>query len=136
MDPLNCRCSSLCNNAASSWATSGSDYLGEVDPRGLKQFGLRGPTTVLELDLRVSRCCGRLVPQQQPLSEYPAIARDLNLIVGEHVSWASLEATIRQAAGSLLESLEFQEVYRDPKKDGAGKKRLLFSLTCAPRNAR
>jgi phenylalanyl-tRNA synthetase beta chain len=29
----------------------------------------------------------------------------------------------------LLETLQFQEVYRDKKKDGADKKRLLFSIT-------
>jgi phenylalanyl-tRNA synthetase beta chain len=29
----------------------------------------------------------------------------------------------------LLEGLRYQETYRDPAKDGANKKRLLFSLT-------
>ena len=35
----------------------------------------------------------------------------------------------RSAAGNLLESLQFQEVYHDPKKDGPDKKRLFFSIT-------
>lgn len=104
-------------------------YMGDINARGLKQFGLRGATTVLELDLGILASEADLVPQQQLLSEYPSIARDLNLIVDESVTWAGLEATIRQAAGPLLESLEFQEVYRDAQRDGAGKKRLLFSLT-------
>ncbi len=104
-------------------------YLGEVNSRGLKQFGLRAATTILEMDLKVLAAAADLVPQQHPLSEYPAIARDLNLIVDESLQWAPLEATVRQAAGPLLESLEFQEVYRDPKKDGAAKKRMLFSIT-------
>ncbi len=120
-----------------SWATSGSDTSAKSIARGLKQFGLRGSDDGAGTGSGRARGCGaNLIPQQQPLSEYPAIARDLNLIVDEHVSWASLEATIRQAAGALLESLEFQEVYRDPKKDGAGKKRLLFSLTLRSPNAR
>jgi phenylalanyl-tRNA synthetase beta chain len=104
-------------------------YLGEVAPQGAKRFGLRCPATVLELDLGLLVELAELIPQQQPLSDYPAIARDLNLIVAEVVSWAELEATIRQAAGPLLESAQFQEIYRDTQKDGAGQKRVLFSIT-------
>jgi phenylalanyl-tRNA synthetase beta chain len=104
-------------------------YLGEVSAHGLKQFGLRSPTTVLELDLGVLAAVAELVPQQRTLSDFPAIARDLNLIVDESVLWADLSSTIRAAAGPLLEALQFQEVYRDPQKDGAEKKRLLFSIT-------
>jgi phenylalanyl-tRNA synthetase beta chain len=104
-------------------------FLGEVDTGRAKQFGLRGPAAVLELDMGVLAKLADLVPQQQMLSDYPAIARDLNLIVDEQIQWAQLEATIRDAAGPLLENLAFQEVYRDTKKDGAGKKRLLFSIT-------
>ena len=104
-------------------------FLGQVNARGLKEFGLRGATSVLELDLAVLASHANLIPQQQALSEYPAIARDLNLIVDEQLPWSQLEATIRNAAGPLLETLQFQEVYRDPKKDGEGKKRLLFSIT-------
>jgi phenylalanyl-tRNA synthetase beta chain len=104
-------------------------YLGEVSAGGLKQFGLRGAASVLEVNLQALLASAELVPQQQPLSDYPAISRDLNLIVDESLQWAQLESTIRQAAGELLESLQFQEVYRDTKKDGAGKKRLLYSIT-------
>lgn len=104
-------------------------YLGEVHASGLKEFGLRGATTVLELDLQVLVAQANLIPQQQALSEYPAIARDLNLIVNEQVTWSHLEDTIRRVVGPLLETLQFHEVYRDTKKDGAGKKRLFFTVT-------
>ncbi len=104
-------------------------FLGEISQQGLKQFGLRAEATVLELDLGVLAELANLVPQQQSLSDYPAIARDLNLIVDESVRWADLSATIRQAVGPWLETLKFQEVYRDKQKDGPEKKRLLFSIT-------
>jgi phenylalanyl-tRNA synthetase beta chain len=104
-------------------------YLGEVNPQGLKQFGLRSVATVLELDLGVLAEHANLVPQQRALSDYPAIVRDLNLIVDESVRWAALSQTIRQAVGPWLETLRFQEVYRDKQKDGAEKKRMLFSIT-------
>ena len=36
---------------------------------------------------------------------------------------------VNQAAGQFLESLQYQETYRDPDRDGEGTKRILFSLT-------
>lgn len=104
-------------------------FLGEVSPAGRKQFNLRGATTVAEIDLGVLVKRAVLIPQHRSLSKFPPMTRDLNLIVDEAVHWADLAATVREAAGPLLESLRYQETYRDPAKDGPGKKRLLFTLT-------
>jgi phenylalanyl-tRNA synthetase beta chain len=104
-------------------------YLGAVSADGLKQLGLRSDTTVAELDLTALAETAQLIPQHVDQSPYPPIDRDLNLIVAEDVRWAQLEQTVRQSAGGCLESLSYQETYRDPEKDGAGKKRLLFSIT-------
>ncbi|MCH5376177.1 MAG: phenylalanine--tRNA ligase subunit beta, partial [Planctomycetes bacterium] len=104
-------------------------YLGEVSAEGLKQCGLRSPTTVAELDLSVLAGIARLIPQHVDQSPYPPIDRDLNLIVDEEVRWSQLEQTVRDSAGPCLESVSYQETYRDPKKDGEGKKRQLFSIT-------
>ena len=65
----------------------------------------------------------------RPQSPYPTITRDLNLIVAESVRWADLAATVRTAAGSRLERLEYLDTYRDPQKDGPDTKRLHFSFT-------
>jgi len=103
-------------------------YLGEVSAAGLKQFELRGPTTVAELKLATLIATAKLIPQQGELSIYPAVTRDLNLEVAETVAWADIERSVREAAGSQLESLEFREDYRNPKQVPAGHKRLLFSF--------
>jgi phenylalanyl-tRNA synthetase beta chain len=68
------------------------------------------------------------VRQQQPLSQFPAIEQDLNFIVEESVRWESLAESVRAAAGPLLEDIRYRETYRDAKTDGAGKKRLIFSI--------
>ena len=124
-----CRCWSPSVKGDWSWTASCWATWAKSSAAGLKQFGLRSPTTVLELDLGVLGEVAKLIPQQQSLSDFPAIDRDLNLIVDESVRWADLAATIRTTVGPLLETLQFQEVYRDQKKDGADKKRLLFSIT-------
>jgi phenylalanyl-tRNA synthetase beta chain len=104
-------------------------FLGEVSLDALKTFGLRAGTTVAELDLTVLASVAQLVPQYVEQSAFPAIERDLNLIVDEGVRWSALAATVRQSAGPSLEGLCYRETYRDPERDGAGKKRLLFSIT-------
>ncbi|MCO6457161.1 MAG: phenylalanine--tRNA ligase subunit beta [Pirellulaceae bacterium] len=103
-------------------------FLGELSRDGQRRFGLRQPATVLELNLRALARRARLIPQQQELSPYPAMVRDLNLIVSEGLAWSELEQTVLSSAGPCLEALRYLETYRDPQRDGRGKKRLLLSL--------
>ncbi len=104
-------------------------YLGDVSASGLKRFELRGGTTVAELRLAVLIDTADLVPQERPLSVFPAVARDLNLEMPDSVAWADIELAVREAAGEQLETLEFVEDYRNPKQVAAGHKRLLFRFT-------
>lgn len=103
-------------------------FLGEVTPAGLKQFELRGATTVAEIDLRVLASRAQFVRHHTGLSPFPAMSRDVNLIVAETVRWQELADVVRARGGAWIETLEYRETYRDPQKDGPGKKRLLFSI--------
>ena len=104
-------------------------FIGEVSATTLKEFGLRDHVAMAEISLDALEPLAQLVPCYEAASPYPSIRRDLNLITDESVRWADLEQTVRDSAGQWLESLEFQEVYRDAKRDGSDKKRLLFSMT-------
>ena len=74
-------------------------YLGEVSAARAQAVRPRVPTTVLELDLGVLEAAANLVPQQQSLSDFPAIVRDLNLIVDESVRWADLAPRFARRPG-------------------------------------
>jgi phenylalanyl-tRNA synthetase beta chain len=104
-------------------------FLGEVTPAALKSFKLRAPTTIAELSMEALDAIANLNPQYFPQSAFPAMSRDLNLVVDESLRWADLASTVRESGGELLEELTYQDVYRDTERDGAGKKRLLFSIT-------
>ena len=71
----------------------------------------------------------QLFPQYRELISYPAISQDLNVIVAESVRWADVDATVREAAAEVLESITYRETYRDAKADGAGTKRVLMTVT-------
>ncbi len=103
-------------------------YLGEVSAAGLRQFELRGPTTVAELKMAVLDKAANLVPQYHAQPVFPAIDRDLNLVVDESVPWSAIATAVRAAGGDFLESLSYQDTYRDPERLGAAKKSVLLSI--------
>ncbi len=104
-------------------------YVGEVAARGRKQFDLRTAVTVAEIKLSMLIEIAQLIPHAGRLSSFPAISRDLNLVVDEGVVWADVAETVRSVALPHGERLELQDVYRSPERLGAGKKSFLFTLT-------
>jgi phenylalanyl-tRNA synthetase beta chain len=103
-------------------------WLGELSAEGLKQFDLRQSTTIAELKIAELLAAADLVPQYQTLPAYPAISRDLNLVVDESVRWADLAATVRTNCEDYLEELQYRDTYRDPDRLGADKKSLLMTV--------
>jgi phenylalanyl-tRNA synthetase beta chain len=103
-------------------------YLGELSDVGRERFDLRGHSTVAELDLDMLVALAELVPAARSLSPYPPVSRDLNIVVPESIRWGAVEELVRTAGGELLEAVEYQETYRDPKRLGADRKSLLISL--------
>jgi len=103
-------------------------YFGQVSNQMVQQLKIDRQTVYAELTLGPLFAAARSVPQYRPVSPFPAMQRDLNLVMDESIPWASLAATIRSAAGQELTELQFREIYRDPQRDGAGRKRVLFSM--------
>ena len=110
-------------------------YLGELSAAGLKRFELRGPSTVAEVRIALLERVANLAPQAVELSPFPAVDRDINLVVAESVRWGELARTIQSAAGADLERLVFRDTYRDPERLGSGKKSFLFTLILRRREA-
>ena len=83
-----------CNGrlAASCWAIAG-----QLSAEGVKQGDLRGLCIVAELRLAPLLEHAELIPQYAPLPAFPAVSRDLNLVVNESVLWAQIAATVPQS---------------------------------------
>lgn len=103
-------------------------YLGELSKAGRERFELRGGSTVAEIDVELLIAAAELASTARPLSQYPPVGRDVNIVVNESVRWAEVERLVREAGGELVESIQYQETYRDPQRLGVGKKSLLFTL--------
>ncbi len=63
----------------------------------------------------------------QPISEFPAITRDVSLAVNKDIRYAQIESVCRQNSGSLLKSVQFIEQYLGDKVP-PDQKALIFSL--------
>ena len=104
-------------------------YVGFLTTEGLNSFFLLHETIVAELRLSPLIDLANLVPTCVPRSYYPAVSRDLSLVVDEAVRWANIEQVVRANAGPWLESVEYDDVYRDTDHIGVGKKSLFFKIS-------
>lgn len=104
-------------------------YLGEISAAARQQFDLRGSATVAEVRVALLEKIAVLVPQAVELSPFPAVERDINLVVAETVHWVDVANTARAAAGAELEQLACKDTYRDPQRLGENRKSLLMTLT-------
>lgn len=87
-------------------------YLGEVDRAALDALEIRGATSAAELAFDVLEARADLVPRHRPLPPFPAVARDLSLVVARSLPWAELADAARKAAGPTLESVFYLDTFQ------------------------
>jgi phenylalanyl-tRNA synthetase beta chain len=87
-------------------------YLGELHPAEAIRVEVSSPCVLSELDL-VHLIAYGFLPRQEVIAppRYPAVRRDLALVVDRDVSAARVIAAIRESAPLLLESVEVFDVY-------------------------
>jgi phenylalanyl-tRNA synthetase beta chain len=103
-------------------------HVGELHPLVRERWELgEQPVAVAELDLDALAAVGGVVRPFVGFSSYPAVERDLAVVVDETTPAGEVEREIRVAGGPLLVMCELFDVYRGEQLD-AGKKSLAFSL--------
>ncbi|MGE5550204.1 MAG: phenylalanine--tRNA ligase subunit beta [Bacteroidota bacterium] len=116
-----------------SAALSGPDgktigYLGEAHPRVAAAFDLRGQVYLYELNLDALSNLVRNEWLAESPPRFPAIARDLALVVRAETPLAELEQAIVEHGGDLLASVELFDVYTGSQVQAGGKS-MAFTLT-------
>jgi phenylalanyl-tRNA synthetase beta chain len=89
-------------------------------------MGLKG--RVLLFELRLSALGQGQVPSYAALSRFPAIRRDLAVVVDVNVTAQQLRGTIREAAGTWLSDLQLFDIYSGKGID-SNRKSLALGLT-------
>jgi phenylalanyl-tRNA synthetase beta chain len=107
--------------------------VGELHPSLVERWDLRVDRVVVA-ELSIAGLSGGVLPAVRavPVARFPAISRDLAVVVREAVPAAAVDATIRAAAGPLLVDVGLFDVYRGAPL-GPGEKslaeRLVFQST-------
>ncbi len=100
---------------------------GQVHPLVAKNFGMDSAIYAAELNFTV--LTDLLLPEATytPLPKYPAVTRDIAVVVDEEITVAQLENAIVAGGGKLLREVKLFDIYRGKGIDD-GKKSVAFNL--------
>src|SRR5438094_104164 len=99
-------------------------YLGELHPTVV---GGTGRVVAFEIDVEPVLAASR-TPRAQPLARYPAVARDLAVVVEETVAAGAVLQAIKESGGELLEQARAFDEYHGAQVP-EGHKSIAFTLT-------
>jgi phenylalanyl-tRNA synthetase beta chain len=101
---------------------------GEVARHVREALDLPAPVFLAEVSLVALSALPRTTPRYEPLPRFPAVQRDLALVVGAEVTAGEIEAHIRAMRLPLLARLMLFDVYTGGQI-GPGRRSLAWSLT-------
>lgn len=100
-------------------------HAGALHPAIGDRLGFDNPLFLFEIDCEAVGAGG--APQYHPISKFPAVRRDLAVVVDESITAEACLQAAREAAGDLLRDLQLFDVYRGQGID-SGKKSLALGL--------
>jgi phenylalanyl-tRNA synthetase beta chain len=102
-------------------------FLGELQPRAVKKLDLPGAMFVFELDVEALLAASTLVPAYRALTRYPAVLRDIAVVVGTDLQSDAVQKVILEVGSPLVEDALLFDVYTG-KPLPEGKKNLAYAL--------
>ena len=110
--------------------TVGKDVIatiGEVHPAVLENYGIEKRAYLAEVNVTKIVKYSRQNKKYVEVPKFPAVERDIAVIVDEKVEVGQIEKIITKKSKKLLESATLFDIYRD-EKIGANKKSVAYSL--------
>ena len=101
--------------------------IGEIHPQVLDNYGISKRVYVAEIDLDTVYSLANDTIVFKSLPKYPAITRDIALVVREDIEVAAIEDVIMDNAGGLVEACKLFDVYKGDQI-GQGYKSVAYSI--------
>jgi len=102
---------------------------GEVHPLVAENYDLGSERAVLaEINGDSLLCLAKIEPLYKSLPRYPAIVRDLAVVVDANTPVREIEEIIQQQGGDLMETCQLFDVYQGAQV-GEGKKSVAYTVT-------
>lgn len=100
--------------------------IGEIHPAVCRKYGLETPVYVGELDFENIFLNIKTDIKFKELPKYPAVTRDIAMLVDKNVPVADIEEIVKKASGKLLESITLFDVY-EGEQIPEGKKSVAYN---------
>lgn len=104
-----------------------SGVIGEIHPDTVKNFEASERTYVAMLEIEPLVANASVKAQYRPLPKFPAVTRDIALLVKDEVLVKQIEDVIRQRSGRILEDIKLFDVYKG-KQVPDGMKSIAYSI--------
>lgn len=102
--------------------------LGQVHPNICQTYNLDDNVLLAELDFALMLERAKTEKQYTKLPKYPAVTRDLAIVVDKKVLASNIEKTIKASGGQLLEKVELFDIYEGDQIP-EGHRNLAYSLS-------
>lgn len=103
-------------------------HFGELHPRVQEAWDLPSRVYLAEIDFMALAAAARPQRAYGAVPRFPAVTRDVAMLVGEALPAGRVEAAIRQAGGDLLEDVTLFDLYQGDRL-AAGKRSLAYRIT-------
>ena len=103
-------------------------YLGEVHPEVCDNYGMKTKAYVAVLDMPEILPFATFDRKYAGVAKYPAVSRDISMVVPKNVLAGEIEAVIAQRGGKILEDYRLFDIY-EGSQIKEGYKSLAYSIT-------
>ena len=86
-------------------------YLGEIHPEVADNYKLGARTYIAVLDMPYLVEGASFDRKFQGIAKYPAVTRDISMVMSKDIMVGEVEEVIRKRGGKLLESFELFDIY-------------------------
>lgn len=102
-------------------------YLGQVHPEVAENYDIKTDVYVAVIDLALMAECIRKEIKYRALARFPAVTRDISLVMKKLIPAGTIEEIIRKNGGKILEDFHLFDVY-EGENVGEDEKSLAYSI--------
>jgi phenylalanyl-tRNA synthetase beta chain len=103
-------------------------YLGEVHPKVCETYNIGTRVYVAVIDMKTVVKYASFERKYMGIAKFPAVSRDISMVVPKAVLAGEIEKIIRQRGGKILENLELFDIY-EGEQIKAGFKSMAYSIS-------
>jgi len=101
--------------------------MGQIHPAVMEEYGLAKDTFAAILNVKELFACAETEKQFKRLPAFPALTRDLALVMDDGIEAGAVAETVKKAGGKALESVKIFDVYKGAGV-ADGKKSVAYNL--------